>query len=279
MINNKKTFILIVMLLGIVIFGITKLYSHEKRQSTKIQELQTQLYQLTNNQPQLSKIQGQLDEVTERLRRQSHYYLYDIKWGDGFNYLAIGNSLTLIGENWGRGICSTLPDNDYYGLVNNYLKDRISSEVTSNRLNYAQWERANKRDLVLDLLDVYLSKKLDLVTIQLGENASDISSYKEDLKSLVNYIQAKAPKAQIIIIDDFWNQTKSNIRKEVAKELNLGFADLSEIRGKREYQSKEGKIVKGINGEKMSVSKEAETHPDDTGFKYIAEKIIDILNK
>ena len=261
----KKKFILL--FIALIVIGssslvLKKIYTHEKWQSTQIHNLI-----------------GQVSELSERLKRQTDYYLYDIKWGDSFNYLAIGNSLTLIEGNWGRGICSSLPDNDYFGLVKKYLIEKFSADTTANRLNYFIWETAQNREKVLDLLDVYLSNKLSLVTIQLGENASDISSYKEDLKNLVKYIKDKAPKAKIIIIDDFWDKEKSRIRKEVAEDLKLDFADLSEIRGNKDYQSREGLIAKGIHGENITVSKEAETHPDDKGFKYIAEKIIDILNK
>lgn len=220
---------------------------------------------------------GEIAELKFRYNKQTNYYLYDIKWGDGYNYLAIGNSLTLIEGDWGRGICSTLPNNDYFGLVKKYLNEHKTGPVTTHRFNYYVWEVAKNRDSVLDLADSYISDKLDLVTIQLGENVYDFSSYKDDLKKLVLYIQSHAPKAKIIIIDDFWNDKTSIQRKETAEDLNIAFADLRSIRGNNSYQSREGVIVKKTNGGEMSVPKEAETHPNDDGFKYIAEKIISLL--
>ena len=199
--------------------------------------------------------------------------------------MAIGNSLTLI-TSWGRGICATAPDLDYYGLIVAYLRSSLnSSDVTvvthsadnasvnstenstgmgstsiadsvgkanviAHRWNFAIWERASDRAAVLDLLDPFLSPQLDLVTIQLGENVpiystapgGDLDRYEKDLSALIDYIRAAAPKAQVIIIDDFWSQEKSDVRRRVATVKGLSFADLTQIRGDKRYQSKAGTV-------------------------------------
>ena len=61
----------------------------------------------------------------------------------------------------------------------------------------------------------------------------------------------------------------------MAKEKSCAFADLSNIRGNKKYQSKEGTKCLMTDGTAKRVSKEAETHPGDEGMKYIAEKIIE----
>ena len=238
-----------------------------------------------SQQQQIDRLQGIVSEVRERVRRQQDYYDYQIVWSekvDDFNYLAIGNSLTLI-TSWGRGICATAPDLDYYGLIVAYLRSSLnSSDVTvvthsadnasvnstenstgmgstsiadsvdkanviAHRWNFAIWERASDRAAVLDLLNLFLSEHLDLVTLQLGENvpiygSEDLTRYEKDLAELVDYIRSASPKAQVIIIDDFWSQEKSDVRRRVATVKGLSFADLTQIRGDKRYQSKAGTV-------------------------------------
>lgn len=227
----------------------------------------------------ISRLEGVVEELWERLRRQQEYYNYNIEWtDDGFNFFAMGNSLTLI-TSWGRGICSTKPDNDYFGLLLDYLKTK-TEDVVAHRWNYAIWERAQDRSSVLDLLDPFLSDKLNLVVIQLGENVlitseAEVERYEKDLGLLIDYVRSKtSPKTQLIVVDDFWDQERSKARKRVAAKGCL-FADLAEIRGKKEYQSREGTECLMLDGKKARVSKEAETHPGDEGMAFIARRIIE----
>ena len=62
---------------------------------------------------------------------------------------------------------------------------------------------------------------------------------------------------------------------EVAEETDIDFADLSEIRGKKEYQSEAGIAFLLSNGKTETVSEEAATHPGDSGMAYIADRGIE----
>lgn len=135
------------------------------------------------------------------------------------------------------------------------------------------------RTKALDLLNILLSDKLNLVTIQLGENVSDTSHFEEDLETLIAYIHKRAPKAKIIVIGDFWDKNRNGQRKRAAERQNVLFADLSEIMGNKDYQSKEGTICTLDDGSTIAVSKEAETHPGDKGMEYIANKVMEEVNK
>lgn len=266
--TKMKKKIISIIIIAMLVMGcgycFNRLMRHEKAQSL-----------------QIASLIGSVGEVKERLLKQQEYFNYDIRWSDDdFNFLAIGNSLTLI-RSWERGICSTKPDNDYFGLINSYLRTDYS-EVCSHRWNFSIWERAAERSSVLDLLNSFLSEKVDLIVIQLGENVlitseADINRYEQDLGKLINCLRSKALKAQIVVVDDFWDESRSNIRKKVAKEKGCLFADLEEIRGRKEYQSKEGTECLMTDGTIKRVSREAETHPGDEGMKYIAEKIIELL--
>ena len=139
--------------------------------------------------------------------------------------------------------------------------------------NFATWERINNRESVFDLLDPYLSPELDLVTIQLGENVVDVSSYEEDLENLVNYVKKRAPDAAVVIIGDWWSIEKNGMRKTAAENTGVLFADLSAIIGKKDYQSETGMVCYLSDGSSIEVSEAASTHPGDKGMQYIAAQV------
>lgn len=264
--KNKKRFIVIlssifvVFVLAAGLFCMRKLYRHENAQNKRI-----------------STLEGKADYLWAKLEQTINYYNFETEYSDdAINYFAIGNSLTLIGGDIGRGICATKLDNDYFGLVVKYLKTQ-NKKVKSYRYNFASWERSANRKSTLNLIDAYLSEKLNLVTIQLGENVQKelLQTYEKDLEELVFYVRKKCPNARIIILGDFWSDEKNEMRKAVAKNTSCDFADFSEIIGDKKYQSKEGTEYLLKDGSVAKVSKEAETHPSDLGMKYIANKVIE----
>ena len=261
--TTKMILMIVVSLVSVCVVGgglCFKVYRHEKEQNRQIRELSSRTEYL----------EGRLNQV------QNYYDFQPEYRDDAYNYLAIGNSLTLI-TNWGRGICATKPDNDYYGLVNQYLNQK-HGEVASYRYNLASWETTANRASRLDLLNVLLSDKLDLVTIQLGENVADTTTYEQDLEALISYVQQRAPKAKIVVIGDFWDKKRDAMRREAAVNKNVAFADISAIIGDKAYQSKEGTECELSDGTVRKVSKAEETHPGDRGMAYIAEKVIEKLD-
>ena len=98
---------------GVGFFGY-KLYKHEKMQASQISGLMGQV----------SDLMGQVGYTNEKLSQMSDYYNFETEYKkDTFNYFAIGNSLTLI-TSWGRGICSTEPDNDYFNLLKKTFENK-----------------------------------------------------------------------------------------------------------------------------------------------------------
>ena len=276
--NRKKThkpiWILLLSLVCVaVMFAGVWFVLHEKTQNSNIVTLAGRAEEQTYVTDSLSAAIGALSERVNRQDKNRE----PVEWGAGYNWFAIGNSLTLI-ERFGHGICSTQPDNDYFGIVKAYLETQYD-DVTAKRLHYGVWEQSPYRNAMFDYIDPYLSPDLDLVTIQLGENVAvidrPVSSYREDLAELVKYIRNKCPSAQIIMIVDFWNNRKSDIRRDVAEETGIDFADLAEIRGKKEYQSEAGTVFFLSDGTTDTVSEEAATHPGDSGMAYIADRVIE----
>ncbi len=261
---RKKTAILCIVVIVVAFFfgGATyKLYKHEAQQNKEMSELL-----------------GKVEYLDEKLKQTTDYYNYDTNYSDdSFNYFAIGNSLTMI-SSWGRGICSTRPDNDYFGLVSSYFREK-NKNCVSYAYNFSPWERSSNREETLELLDKFLDEKLNLVTIQLGENVTDTSTYKEDLETLISYVRNKCPKATIIVIGDWWSKEKSEMRRKAASESGVAFADLSEIIGNTDYQSSVGEICYLEDGSTITVNEAAASHPGDKGMQYIADKILEAYKK
>lgn len=203
----------------------------------------------------------------------------------GFNYLAIGNSITVhdVNEYWFSkcGMGASKAENDYFHLVKSNLEKKLN-EVNAYAVNYIDWElQANDRAETYTIINKYLSPKIDLITIQLGENANDMSTFEFDLENLINYIKKIAFDAKIIIIDDFWqNENRTNIKQNISNKTNVSFISLDEIKGKKEYQCGMNSIVYDDLGNSHQVTHSGVAkHPNDQAMKYIADNIIDVLNK
>ena len=156
--QKKMIFILVPVMLLVIAAGVWFVL-HEKTQSNNISTLLAENEELGRKVDKLTKRleQGGL-ELAMRDEREPDE---PVEWGDGYNWMAIGNSLTWI-SHWQRGICSTQPDNDYFGIVKAWLESRHEN-VQAERCNYAVWEQSTLRASMFDLISPYLSEKLDLV--------------------------------------------------------------------------------------------------------------------
>lgn len=220
---------------------------------------------------------SKFETVKSKVEQFVNYYNYHTEYSeDALNYLAIGNSLTIIPE-FGHGMCSTLPQNDYFNLILKKLSE-TNKKVIAYPYNFSVWERNSNRKETLGLLDVYLDNKLNIITIQLGENVRDKTTFEQDFIDLIHYVRTKSPNAKVIIVGDFWNKDINKIRKNVAKVSGCIFADISKIIGSRSYQSKEGVKCIRNDGSTYVVTKDMSTHPGDTGMKYIADEILKNIN-
>ena len=203
---------------------------------------------------------------------------------DAFKYFAIGNSITwhCKCDYWWNeiGMAASKPENDYYHRVAAYLKD-AHGKVSSYALNYAIWEtQYADRAQTYTALDPYLNDKLDLITVQLSENASNLTDFVNDYKELIAYLKQKCPNATILLIDDFWNEYKSQLKKIVADSCGVTLVSLAEIRNKTEYQSAIGATVYDDKGLPHSVHHSGvAAHPGDKGMAYIANAVIEALKK
>lgn len=127
------------------------------------------------------------------------------------------------------------------------------------------------------LIEPYLSDKINLITIQLGENVVDKTTLKEDFVELIKYIKVKAPNAKILLIGEFWKDDEKDAAKRYAAELcKIDFIDLSQIQNLDEYKAGIGTAVFDKNGNKHIIKhKGVAEHPNDKGMEFIANSILD----
>lgn len=198
-----------------------------------------------------------------------------------FNYLAIGNSITLhsVCDYWWSeyGMAATSKDNDYFHRVIHAFES-IYGGVNACAVNFAEWEvLSHDRSQQLKLIKPYLNTMISLVTIQLGENIGNISTLDADFRELLSCIRNNAPQAEIVVIGDFWNPngTRAIIKKRVADTEGLGFIDLSDIGDNKEYMCGLECQVYGDDGKKHVVNHEGVAkHPNDKAMEVIAKRII-----
>lgn len=196
-----------------------------------------------------------------------------------YNYLAIGNSITIHGKCdywWNEsGMAASQTEKDYFHRITAWLEAHQQS-VTAYAINFASWEiQAHDRAETYEIIKPYLSDQLDLVTVQLSENVNEFSTFEKDFSELIAYITANCPGAEIIVIDDVWNDERSALKQNAAKVCDVSFVSLAEIRRDNSYSCGMGTIVYGEDGEQHTVEHSGVArHPGDMGMKYIADAVI-----
>jgi hypothetical protein len=177
------------------------------------------------------------------------------------------------------GMAASVPEKDYVHLVADGLRSN-EGEVTSYAYNFAVWETlSSDRAETLILLDDYLSEKIDLITIQLGENANDISTYESDFEELIAYVREKAPNASVCVIGDFWsNEDRDEQKEAAAASMQVPYVSLAEIKDNSDYMVGMGATVYGDDGEAHTVEHSGvATHPGDNGMAYIAREVLKVV--
>lgn len=285
--------LLVIWVIGVCVCGY-KLYMHEKWQSQEIHRVMEANNELRKTLIKYTDLQGkQTDDIKylsdkvvslqseiDKLKRRDSIWL-----DNGYNYLAIGNSITShpLADYWWNeniGMAATSEDKDYVHLLGKWLKDNKKEEVMFQAYNFYIWEVQSKdRAETLNLLDSYLSETLDLITIQLSENAVDIVTFETDYMELFRYVHNKAPYAQIIVIDDFWDKwDKAAMKERAAKVCGVDFVSLDSIKENGYYQAGKGAVVYDKAGNAHTIEHDGVAmHPGDKGMAYIAEAVEKVI--
>lgn len=246
-----------------------KVYNHEQRQSQDIASLRGQV----------SKLGAQIELLDKQDKVKLSFA------DDSFNYLCIGNSISKhpITNFWwnDNGMAASTLDKDYYHRVVDYLKQN-HEKVNSKVVNLSVWEvQSHDRAETLDFFKPYLSDKLDLVTIQLGENASNIDTFRQDYIELINYVKKSCTKAKILIVGDFWEYRDRDEQKKVAAlACNVDYVSLEGIKDNKDYFAGMGTVVFDKEGKEHIIEHDGVArHPGDKGMEAIAGRIVEQLIK
>lgn len=209
--------------------------------------------------------------------------LFPVQDDPPYDYLAIGNSITRHPECeywWDDiGMAASEESRDYFHIVTAYLQTRHDT-VNAQAVNLVEWEVAagKAREKTYRLIDPYLTEELDLITVQLSENAASSRMLSRDCERLIRHIQEKCPQARVLLIDDFWSDAKHRAKLRAAESLGIPFADLSLIRGSPACQWSLGDTVYGGDGQPHVIENpDVARHPNDLGMAYIAGQVIRLI--
>ena len=244
-----------------------RIIRHEKEQNEALRELAEQMIALQEERQAAeagSASEANITELKDRL---------------------IGNSITVHAPNevwWDNaGMAASSADRDFVHLVDAFLSETYGKTACYPFYFYT-WEISpGQRAETLSLLDPYLDPDLQLVTIQLGENAEDLSTFAQDFEALIRYVQEKAPSARILVIDDFWTrEERGQMKREAAEKAGAEFISLEEIRDNPAYQAGIGATVYGAAGEPHTIENaDVAAHPGDSAMQYIADRIIEAIGR
>ena len=234
----------------------------------------------------------ELSEKADKVREEFDEYRMREETDYTFDYLAIGNSITRHpvygGYWWGDwGMAATAEETDYYHRV----KEKISQLYPDNvcqALNFTVWEDPfYERRNALCYLEGYLNEKLDVVSIQLGENIQRSEEITDDefrllmdadYRELLAFIRQKAPNAKLIVVGNFWeDEIVDSVKQSLAQEFGASYISLAEIRG-AEYRIGMGAEVLGADGVTHVIEAEGVgEHPNDEAMRFIAERIAEAI--
>ena len=271
-----------VLVLAAAVLAAVRIYRHEQDQNRAIRNLTGQMTALREKRKVTAEMSAAEEAVSGLAGRVTRMEVQEDRAEADYSWFAIGNSITVHAPNevwWNRiGMAASAENRDYVHLVAEQLSGMYGKTAVHPLYCYA-WETAEDRGGKLSMLDPYLDPKLQLVTIQLGENAEDLTTFEEDFEALIRYVQGKAPQARILVIGDFWsNGERDRMKQEAAERTGAGFVSLEEIRDNPEYQAGIGAVVYDPEGNPHTVENpDVAGHPGDRGMQYIADRVTEAL--
>ena len=258
---------------------------HEKDQNEALRELAEQLIALQEERQAAEAGSASEENITELKDRLTRLEVRAAYADADYRYLAIANSITVHAPNevwWDNaGMAASRADRDFVHLTEAFLSENYGKTACYPFYFYA-WETSpGRRAETLSLLDPYLDPGLQLVTIQLGENAEDLSTFGQDFEALIRYVQEKAPSARILVIDDFWTrEDRGQMKREAAEKTGAEFISLEEIRDNPAYQAGIGATVYDAAGAPHTIENaDVAAHPGDSAMQYIADRITEAIGR
>lgn len=204
------------------------------------------------------------------------------------NVLILGNSITLgwdtNGEYGGAfGLCATSSKKDWVHYLKEELENK-TSDVNITKLHDATFEQAENAEqseaYISDNKSMWENKNLDLVLIQIGDNVNTDArrtNFAQNLNKLITSIRKTNPKARLIFISCWFNQSNIDTIKNVADSYGCELVDIS-LLYKKENLGTIGAEVTFNNGNKTTITEQFYTHPGDKGMESIANFVLEKIN-
>ncbi len=201
------------------------------------------------------------------------------------NILFIGNSITYhpIASYWftSCGMAASSKNNDFVHLLVKKFENDYNVNYTV--AGVSEWERlAHDRDEFLPMIDDVMKIKNDYIVVQLGENATDFSTLKNDFVSLINYIKKKNPSAKIVVVGNFKFNNDIEHKKckvDACKKTNVPYIDVSDIDNDEYYLGAGKKILGDDNKYHLIDHAGVMVHPNDKAMKVYADRIYEAFMK
>ena len=248
------------------------------------------LNRLTKDNEYLEAQTEEYKEKAEKIQADWDAEKLAAQTDSSFDYLAIGNSITkhpVYGDYWWGewGMAASAAETDYFHRVAFHIS-QLYAENTTEALNFTVWEDPfYDRDKTLPYLKGYLNENLDLVTVQLGENIhkSEDQSDEEyamqlemDWRSLLVYIRDQAPKANVMVIGQFWaDDVQDTVKQSLCQELAMTYIPLNSIQGD-EYRAGVGAVVMGADQNSHTIEADGVgQHPNDEAHAFISQRILE----
>lgn len=201
------------------------------------------------------------------------------------NVQIFGNSLTCYYKDGFPALGASDQNHDWYHYVNDYIKSINSSAVIGSRRNIAPWEQStNREDQFNTLIKPNLTADTDLVILQLGDNVNSDplhAGFATDVMNLFKNIKTVSPKAKIYFVGMWfcgWKDMLDSVQA-ACRKYDGTFVDITDLAQDPSNKAYIGEVVTLPDGTTKTLSSEGEAnHPGDTGYKKIADRIIDSLD-
>ena len=275
-------FFLLLLVVLINMVKIEKKYTSQNDQTvTELREENARLRSdLANLEQENATLKLQAMDADQTATGTSNGNVCETYSDTAYNYLAIGNSITIheLTDYWWNnvGMAASSADADYVHRLVAALQP-LKGEVCYEIVPMGNWELLEyDRAETLLMVDPYLDSRLDLVTVQLGDNVTSIDTFEADFEDLLLRIHEKAPNAQIIVVGDYMDSgEKDSIKERVAQKFGAAFVSLEEIKNRPEYQCGLGTTVYDADGNAYVVEHSGvAVHPGDAGMQFIANRIL-----
>ena len=121
--------------------------------------------------------------------------------------------------------------------------------------------------------------RIRLITLQLGENVTDKTTFEEDFETLIGYLREKAPEARILVIDNFFpDADMTEIKRAAAEKAGADFVSLADLQGDASLRAGPGAVVYDEEGNPHTIEHpDVAEHPGDEGMRRIAEAVLEAL--